>query len=64
MGNSGNLRRVGTLVGLFSSGAAVGILTDRNVPLIAANPFIPKPKLESRPPVIETKEGKIWFIIL
>ena len=58
MSHSGNLWRVGTLVGLFSSGAAVGILTDRNVPPLT-NPFAqkPTPAVEPRPVLVETKEG-------
>jgi hypothetical protein len=55
MSHSGNLRRLGTLVGLFSSGAAVGILTDRNIPTV--NSFVRKPQQDLKP-ITESKEGK------
>ena len=56
MAPAANLRRLGTFVGLFSSGAAVGILTDRNVPSLA-HPFVRKDPLKVKA-VPESKEGK------
>ena len=61
MAQTGNLRRLGTVIGLFSSGAAVGILTDRNVPVME-NPFLRKEKQRLKP-VPESKEGKICYSI-
>ena len=57
MSFSSNALRMGTLVGLFSSGAAVGVLAERNrVQVQGLTPFS-KPKAKIQAPTVADKEG-------
>ena len=57
MSFSSSALRMGTLVGLFSSGAAVGVLAERNrVQVQGLTPFS-KPQAKIQAPTVADKEG-------
>ncbi len=63
MSFSSSALRMGTLVGLFSSGAAVGVLAERNrVQVQGLIPFS-KAKAKIEAPKVEDKEGKTIILL-
>ena len=63
MAFSQNALRLGTWVGLFSSGAAVGVLVEKKGgPGQVMNPWKKKTQPEISLTPVETKEGKDFFV--